>query len=122
MELAEQFPAERIRTRINDMYNVLSGRPNVALQIGGQSYTVYKVPEYQTNVVFTCTSGPDNPAITGYSWRHNSNILVNEVTNTYTISSVSQSHDGTYTCSATNVEGTGTSAAMDLDVLCKLLY
>ena len=62
------------------------------------------------NVTFTCVAmgGPGN----SFQWSHNGQDLSGETTSTLTLTNISTSDDGNYTCTVSNSAGSGSDVAM----------
>ena len=62
------------------------------------------------NVTFTCGAmgGPGNT----FQWSHNGQDLSGETTSTLTLTNISASDDGNYTCTVSNSAGSGSDVAM----------
>ena len=62
------------------------------------------------NVTFTCGAmgGPGN----SFQWSHNGQDLSGETTSTLTLTNISASDDGNYTCTVSNSAGSGFDVAM----------
>ena len=62
------------------------------------------------NVTFTCGAmgGPGN----SFQWSHNGQDLSGETTSTLTLTNISASDDGNYTCTVSNSAGSGSDVAM----------
>ena len=62
------------------------------------------------NVTFTCGAmgGPGN----SFQWSHNGQDLSGEITSTLTLTNISASDDGNYTCTVSNSAGSGSDVSM----------
>ena len=62
------------------------------------------------NVTLTCGAmgGPDN----SFQWSHNGQDLSGETTSTLTLTNISASNNGNYTCTVSNSAGSGSDVAM----------
>lgn len=84
------------------------------------SFNPYNVVENATNLQLTCTVTESNTHIRSYRWYKDSSVVSTDLV--YIIIRVGRTHYGLYTCEATNTAGSGASAAIQLNVLCKSTY
>ncbi|XP_046546386.1 sialoadhesin-like [Haliotis rubra] len=83
---------------------------------GSATCRPHRVYVGQQNVQLTCRVTAANPAVTSYTWTHNSSVIQSASGGVFTISSVSRTSGGSYTCQGRNSLGGSTSSPVTLEV------
>ncbi|XP_071094645.1 cell adhesion molecule CEACAM5-like [Haliotis cracherodii] len=89
---------------------------------GSATCRPHRVYVGQQNVQLTCRVTAANPAVTSYTWTHNSSVIQSVRGAVLTISSVSRTTGGSYTCQGNNSLGGSTPSQVTLEVQWELRY